>query len=67
MEKQKTLFRSKKNRILAGICGGVGEYMGIDSSMIRLIWLLVVVFTGFFPGLLAYIIAIFIIPEKLHK
>lgn len=64
MVNKKVLYRSKSNRIFAGICGGVGEYMGIDPTMIRLIWLLVVVFTGFFPGLIAYIIAIFIVPER---
>jgi len=64
MADKKILYRSKKNRIFAGICGGVGEYMGIDPTVVRLIWLLVVIFTGFFPGLLAYIIAIFIIPER---
>jgi len=61
---QKTLYRSTQNRILAGICAGLGEYMGIDPTMIRLIWLLVVVFTGIFPGVLVYILAIFFIPEK---
>jgi len=50
--------------MFAGICGGVGEYLNIDPALIRLIWVLVVIFTGFFPGVLAYIIAIFIIPEK---
>ncbi len=60
----KKLYRSKTNRIFAGICGGLGEYMNIDPVLIRLIWLLVVVFTGIFPGVLVYIIAIFIIPEK---
>jgi phage shock protein C len=60
----KKLYRSKTNRIFAGICGGLGEYMNMDPVLIRLIWLLIVVFTGLFPGVLVYIIAIFIIPEK---
>ncbi len=60
----KKLYRSKTNRIFAGICGGLGEYMNIDPVLIRLIWLLVVVFTGVFPGLLVYILAIYIIPNK---
>jgi len=60
----KRLYRSKKNRVFAGICGGVGEYFDIDPVLIRLIWVLVVIFTGFFPGVLAYIIDIFIVPEK---
>lgn len=61
---EKKLYRTPNNKIFAGICGGVGEFFGIDPVLIRVIWLLVVIFTGVFPGLIAYIIAIFIIPER---
>ena len=61
MKKVKKLVRSKKNRILAGVCGGVGEYFEIDPTLVRLIWVLFL-FTG--AGILAYIIAWIIIPEK---
>jgi len=64
MTVKKKLYRSEKNRILAGIFGGLGEYFNIDATVLRLGWLLVFVFTGIFPGLLAYIIAIFIVPNK---
>lgn len=60
----KKLYRSKENRMIAGICGGLGEYFNMDIALLRLIWLLVVVFTGFAPGVLIYILAIFIIPTK---
>ncbi len=60
----KRLYRSETNRIFAGICGGIGEYANIDPVLLRFIWLLVVIFTGLVPGVLAYIIAIFIIPER---
>ncbi|MEX2054574.1 MAG: PspC domain-containing protein [Candidatus Andersenbacteria bacterium] len=58
----KKLNRSSTKKVLAGVCGGLGEYSGIDPVVIRLIWALVVVFTGFVPGVLVYIIAIFLIP-----
>lgn len=58
----KKLYRSEKNKILAGICGGLGEYFDIDATILRLFWLLVVIFTGIFPGVIAYVLAIFIIP-----
>ncbi|MCK4588204.1 PspC domain-containing protein [Candidatus Woesebacteria bacterium] len=61
---KKNLYRSKKNRILAGIFGGLGEYFDVDPTLLRLAWLLVFVFTGFFPGLLAYLVAIIIVPLK---
>lgn len=59
---QKKLYRSEKNKIVAGICGGLGEYFNIDATLLRLFWLLVVIFTGIFPGVIAYILAIFVIP-----
>ena len=58
------LYRSDTNRIFAGICGGIGEYANIDPVLIRLVWTLVVIFTGLVPGVLAYIIAVFIVPER---
>lgn len=60
----KRLYRSGKNKVFAGICGGLGEYFDVDPTILRLIWLLVVIFTGFFPGVVAYIIAIFVIPPE---
>ena len=38
----KRLYRSKKNRIIAGVCGGIAEYFNIDPTIVRLLWLLVV-------------------------
>jgi len=64
MEKIKRLYRSEKNSIFFGICGGLGDYFEIDPVILRVIWLLVVVFTGVVPGLLVYIIAFFIIPKE---
>lgn len=60
----KHLYRSRENRVFAGICGGLGEYFGIDPTILRLVWTLVVVFSGIFPGVLVYILGIFIIPQK---
>jgi len=58
----KRLHRSNKNKILAGVCGGLGEYFNIDPVIIRLIWILLVFAAG--TGILAYIIAWIIIPQK---
>jgi len=60
----KKLYRSKENKVWAGVIGGVGEYFNVDSSLLRLAWLLIVVFTGFLPGIIAYIFAIAVVPEK---
>ena len=58
------LYRSHTNKVLAGVCGGLGEYFGIDPVLIRLFWLLVVIFSGVVPGIIAYIFAIFIVPKR---
>lgn len=61
----KKLYRSDTNKIFAGIIGGIGEYFDIDPTLLRLLWLIVFVFTGIVPGIFVYIIAIFIVPKKL--
>jgi len=60
----KRLYRSEDNKVFAGVCGGLGEYFEIDAVLIRLVWLLVVIFSGVVPGLVAYIFSIFVIPKK---
>jgi phage shock protein C len=45
-----------------GIIGGFGEYFQIDATLLRILFILFVIVTGIFPGVIAYLIAIFIIP-----
>jgi phage shock protein C len=59
MEETKRLYRSCKDKILGGVAGGLGEYFGIDPTIIRLI-IVLLVFSGF--GVLAYLIAWIVIP-----
>ena len=59
----KRFYRSTKDSKLAGICGGLGEEFNIDSNLIRLFLILATFITGFFPFVLTYIIAWFILPE----
>lgn len=60
----KKLYRSSTDKMLTGVCGGLGEYFVMDSTVIRLVWALVVVFTGFVPGILVYIVAAIVMPIK---
>jgi phage shock protein PspC (stress-responsive transcriptional regulator) len=62
MTKIKKIYRSKKDRIIGGVCGGMGDYFSIDPTFIRIIWTLTAF--GFGAGILAYLIAWIIIPEK---
>jgi len=58
----KKLYRSRKHRVIGGVCGGIAEYFEIDPVLIRLIWVILVIFGGM--GVLAYIIAWIIIPNR---
>ena len=58
---QKKLYRNTNNKLIAGVCSGLGEYLNIDPTVVRLIWALVGL-TG--AGIVAYLIAALIIPEK---
>lgn len=58
----KRLYRSDKNRMIAGVCAGIGEYFNIDPTLVRLLWAVAIFFGG--VGVLAYLIAWIIIPEK---
>lgn len=60
----KKLYRSTRNRRLAGICGGIGEYLKIDSNVIRILFLVLIPITAFFPLIIAYIVGALIIPER---
>ncbi len=60
----KRLYRSRDHKVLEGVCGGVGEYFDVDPVLIRLIYLMATVFTGFVPGIVGYIIAMFVVPEE---
>lgn len=58
------LYRSRHERIIAGVMGGIGDYFNIDPTLIRVIYTLVTIFTALIPGIVAYLILAFIIPEK---
>jgi phage shock protein PspC (stress-responsive transcriptional regulator) len=59
----KRLYRSRKDRMVAGVAGGLGEYFGIDPTLIRLGWVLLLI-PGGLPGLLPYILCWIIIPRE---
>ena len=65
----KTLHRSLTNRAIAGVCGGLGEYLGIDPTVIRIIFVLLMFlphFSGFFTMILIYILLWIVMPEGEH-
>ncbi|MGN0521395.1 MAG: PspC domain-containing protein [Eubacterium sp.] len=60
----KRLYRSKTDRQLAGVCGGIATYFNVDPSIVRLIWAIVSVLSTAVPGLLVYIVCAIVIPEE---
>ncbi len=57
----KKLFRSSTNRMISGVCGGIAEYLNVDPTVIRLLW---VIFSIFGVGILVYIAAAIIMPVQ---
>lgn len=62
MAKTKKLTKSK-NKIFLGVFGGIANYLGIDETLVRVIGILIFVFTGFFPLGVFYLLAALIMPE----
>lgn len=58
----KKLYRSRDERMIAGVCGGLGEYFGIDPTLFRLLFIVAALFGG--PGFIAYLIFLIIVPQE---
>lgn len=66
LNQPKRLYRSKKDRKIAGVCGGIAEYFDIDPVIVRAIAVILLI-PGGLPGLVPYIVLWFIVPEKPSK
>lgn len=58
---QKKLYKSSTNKMISGVCGGIAEYINLDPTIVRLLWVVFCFMGG--AGILAYIIAAIIIPN----
>jgi phage shock protein C len=58
------LRRSRRDRMIAGVVGGLADYFGIDPSLARIIYVLVSIFSAAFPGIVVYIILWILIPQE---
>lgn len=59
---EKSLRRSQNNRMLAGVVGGLANYFGLDATMLRIVYVLVSLFSAAFPGIIVYLILWVIMP-----
>lgn len=62
MDLKQKLYRSDTDKMICGVCGGLGEYFDIDPTIVRLLW---AIFVCGGPGLFAYIAAAIIIPRRI--
>jgi phage shock protein C len=60
----KKLYKSRNNRVIFGVMGGLGEYFDIDPVLCRVVYIVISTFTALAPGILAYIIMALVMPEK---
>lgn len=58
------LLRSRTDRKIAGVCAALSEHLGLDTSLVRILWVFLTFAAGCFPGIIAYILAWIIIPEE---
>ena len=61
---QNKLYRSNTDKMLSGVLGGIAEYFGIDSTLVRILFAAVAVFTAAFPCIMLYIICAIVIPSR---
>ena len=59
------LLRSRQNRVVAGVCGGIAEYFSLDPVLVRAVWAVLTVVTAIIPGLLLYVLVMVIVPENI--
>ena len=57
-----TVLRSRSDRMIAGVCGGLAEYLDMDPTVVRVLYVLVSILSAAFPGIVAYIVLMFLMP-----
>ena len=59
---EKRLTRSRRHKMIAGVCGGLAEYFELDPTVVRVAYVLISIVSVAFPGILAYIVLMFVMP-----
>ena len=58
------LRRSRRDRVIAGVVGGLADYLGLDPGLARIVYVLVSIFSAAFPGIIVYILLWILIPQE---
>lgn len=62
--KPRRLTRSNREKMISGVCGGLAEYLDMDPTVVRVLYVLVSILSAAFPGIIAYIILMFLMPPS---
>jgi phage shock protein PspC (stress-responsive transcriptional regulator) len=63
MSTSNRLRRSRRNRVLAGVCGGLAEWLGWDATLVRILYVVVSILSAAFPGILVYLVLWIVMPK----
>jgi phage shock protein C len=58
------LYRSRRNRLIAGVCGGLATWLGWDPTLVRILYVLVSILSVAFPGILVYVLLWIVMPQE---
>ncbi len=61
---EKKLYRSRTDKKISGVCAGLAQYLKVDTTIVRVLWAAISVFSGGVPGLVLYFLCAIIIPEE---
>ena len=64
MSESRRLTRSRNDRMLAGVCGGMARFLGMDPTLVRILYVMLSIMSVAFPGILFYLICWVVIPEE---
>lgn len=64
MSEPRRLYRNTNDAILGGVCSGLADYLQMDKTVVRVLYVLISVFSALFPGILVYIVLLFVIPPR---
>ena len=58
------LVRSRRHKMIAGVCGGIADWLGWDPTLVRILYVIVSLASAAFPGMLAYVILWLLMPKE---
>jgi phage shock protein C len=61
---KKKLYKDRSTGVISGVCSGIAQYLNIDVTIVRLLYILLSIFSAAFPGIIVYIILVFVLPDK---